>query len=207
MDIEQHRRPHHTQPSMIGHYAGFASRLAAFAIDVILLSAIIVFTSWFVSTSVDMLQGQAILNRLAQRYPAIDQLAQLISSPLLHSVVSVAFIIAYYLFFWTVAGRTPGKYLMGLRVLLRSGKKLKLRHAVFRYAGYYLSGLAFGLGFFWILVDDERRGWHDRLAGTLVIYDWDARPDETFLVRFYEELVHQRQALQALVRRQRNPKG
>jgi uncharacterized RDD family membrane protein YckC len=204
--MTQYSLHHHPKPSMIGHYAGFASRLVAFMIDAILLSTIIVFTSWFVSTSVGMLQGQAILNTLGQRYPIIDQLTQVIRSPLLHSLVSVAFVISYYLFFWTTAGRTPGKYLMGLRVLVKSGAKLKLRHAILRYAGYYLSGLAFGVGFLWILVDDERRGWHDRLAGTLVIYDWDARPDETFLVRVYDELVHRRQALQALVRRKRNRK-
>lgn len=204
--MTQHSLHHHPTTSMIGHYAGFASRLMAFMIDVILLSTIIVFTSWFVSTSVEMLQGQAILNSLGQRYPVIQQVTEIVRSPLLHSIVSVAFIIAYYLFFWTTAGRTPGKYLMGLRVLSKSGTKLKLRHAVLRYAGYYLSGLAFGLGFLWILVDDERRGWHDRLAGTLVIYDWDARPDETFLVRIYEDLVQRRQALQSLVRRQRRHK-
>lgn len=154
-----------------------------------------------------MLLGQVILNRLGQRYASIDQLAQFIGSSLLHSLVSVAFVIFYYLFFWTTAGRTPGKYLMGVRIVLKNGGKLKLRHAVVRYAGYYLSGLAFGLGFLWILVDDRRRGWHDRLAGTLVIYDWEARPDETFLVRVYNDLAHPRQTIRDLIHRHRRDQG
>jgi uncharacterized RDD family membrane protein YckC len=36
------------------------------------------------------------------------------------------------------------------------------------------------LGFFWILIDDRRQGWHDKIAGTCVVYTWHARPDETF---------------------------
>jgi uncharacterized RDD family membrane protein YckC len=32
-----------------------------------------------------------------------------------------------------------------------------------------------------VLVDDRRRAWHDRLAGTAVVHSWRARPDEAFL--------------------------
>jgi uncharacterized RDD family membrane protein YckC len=39
----------------------------------------------------------------------------------------------------------------------------------------------FFLGFLWILIDNRRQGWHDKMAGTCVIYNWPARPDENFL--------------------------
>jgi uncharacterized RDD family membrane protein YckC len=32
-----------------------------------------------------------------------------------------------------------------------------------------VSGIFF-LGYLWILVDDRRQGWHDKLARTLVVY-------------------------------------
>jgi uncharacterized RDD family membrane protein YckC len=45
-----------------------------------------------------------------------------------------------------------------------------------------------GIGLLWIMVDDQRQGWHDKLAKTFVIYTWAARPDEQFLVDELHEL-------------------
>jgi uncharacterized RDD family membrane protein YckC len=191
------------QRSMLGHYAGFASRLLAFTIDVLIMSITIVFTSWFVRTSVNMLFGPQIMNSLAGRNTIIADILRLITNPALHSVVSVIYIITYYLFFWTTMGQTPGKYLMGVKGITKHGHKLKLKHAIARYLGYYVSSFTFGLGFLWILVDDERRGWHDRIAGTLVIYVWDARPDETFLVRVYNNLRHRQDVLRTIIQRKK----
>ncbi len=42
-----------------------------------------------------------------------------------------------------------------------------------RYLGYYLSILGLGLGFFWIMWDKRKQGWHDKLAGTLVIREYE----------------------------------
>jgi uncharacterized RDD family membrane protein YckC len=39
----------------------------------------------------------------------------------------------------------------------------------------------FFLGFFWILADNQRQGWHDNLARTYVIYAWKAIPHAIFL--------------------------
>jgi uncharacterized RDD family membrane protein YckC len=58
----------------------------------------------------------------------------------------------YLLLFWTLTGQTPG---------MRSVRRL---------VGMYLSVLTLGVGFLLVLVDDRRRGLHDRLAGTLVIH-------------------------------------
>jgi uncharacterized RDD family membrane protein YckC len=44
-----------------------------------------------------------------------------------------------------------------------------------RYVGYYLSALALYAGYWWVLIDNRRQGWHDKLAGTIVVYAWDAR--------------------------------
>ena len=70
---------------------------------------------------------------------------------------------------------------MGLRVVTVKGERVKPLRAVFRYLGYILAALPLFLGFAWILVDDRRQGWHDKLSGTYVIYTWAARPDERFL--------------------------
>lgn len=189
--------------SYLGQYAGFASRLVAFTVDVIVISVILLFSGWFIQTSMSMMGIEAFLLELSAGFPVIQTVFDFIFGPFFTSLVSLVFIIFYYLFFWMAAGQTPGKYLMGVKVVALDGPKIKLRHAALRYLGYYLSALPLGIGFLWILVDDQRRGWHDRFARTCVIYTWDARPDENFLVRATHELNARREALQAYIKRQR----
>lgn len=67
-------------------------------------------------------------------------------------------------------GGTIGKLLCGIKIVDKDGKHLNLRYAFFRnYIGYLVSGLLFNLGFVWILVDKERRGWHDQISGSWVV--------------------------------------
>lgn len=35
--------------------------------------------------------------------------------------------------------------------------------------GKFLSGLILSLGYLWILFDDNKQGWHDKLVDTLVV--------------------------------------
>ena len=71
---------------------------------------------------------------------------------------------------WVRWGATPGKFLLGLRVVdARSGETPDLRHATLRALGFVLSWLPMYLGFLWSLFDPEQRGWHDHLGGTRVI--------------------------------------
>jgi uncharacterized RDD family membrane protein YckC len=195
--------PLNDRRSKLGHYAGFVSRLIAFMLDTGIISITIVFTSWFLTASLNLLQGGAIIHSLAKSFPLIEKAEFFLTHPVTHGVATVVFVVMYYIFFWVTIGQTPGKYILGLRVVSSNGKRLKLFQAVLRYLGYYLSGLPFGLGFFWILLDDQRRGWHDRLADTCVIYVWDARPDERFLVRLMTEILHRRETLKDLLHRQK----
>lgn len=72
--------------------------------------------------------------------------------------------------FWVRRGATPGKLALGLEVVdIGTGERPTLRQAVIRYLGYLLSTLPLGLGYIWIALDPRRRGWHDMLAGTVVI--------------------------------------
>ena len=75
----------------------------------------------------------------------------------------------YNIVFWRFGGQTPGKWLLGLRVVALGGGRVGIGRAALRFAGYLLSALPFYLGFLWVL-GPERRGFHDRLAGTEVVY-------------------------------------
>lgn len=69
-------------------------------------------------------------------------------------------------------GRTPGKKLLGVKVVRYPGYQgLDYGNAVLRYIGYIISVLLFGLGFIMVAFRDDKRGLHDLIAKTCVIYD------------------------------------
>ncbi len=177
------RRPPPAPPKTLqGYYAGFASRLLAFLVDVILVSLLFVSTTWITSVTVTTLRIGSYLGITLDAIPGATALAEIITSPGFIALVTVLFILGYHAFFLVFAGQTPGKALLGVRVVPVRGGKLRPWQAVLRYLGYYLSALPLFAGFLWILLDDQRQAWHDKLAGTVVLYAWQARPDEQFLV-------------------------
>ena len=65
--------------------------------------------------------------------------------------------------------------LFGVRVVRDDGADASGRRAVVRTLALPLSFLLLGLGFAGILLGERRRALHDVIAGTAVIYSWDAR--------------------------------
>lgn len=73
---------------------------------------------------------------------------------------------------WSTLGATPGKFLMSCHVVdMHSGRRPGPGRALLRYLGYFLSALPLGLGFLWVIWDRRHQGWHDKLAGTLVVLE------------------------------------
>jgi uncharacterized RDD family membrane protein YckC len=64
---------------------------------------------------------------------------------------------------------TLGKRAMGLAVQGVDGRQLGFGRASLRYAGRWLSGVAFGLGYALALFNEKRQTLHDLLAGTVVV--------------------------------------
>ena len=81
------------------------------------------------------------------------------------------------IWFWLRFMGTPGKMALKLRVVdAHTGSKLSLGQAIGRYFAYIVSIVPFGLGFIWIGIDSRKQGWHDKLAGTVVIRDTNPVP-------------------------------
>jgi len=86
------------------------------------------------------------------------------------SVLSFVIGVVYTLGFWMARnGQTPGKTAMKIRVVKVGDRPLDLFTCIIRYASYYVSILTFGLGFIWVAFDRKKQGWHDKIAGTLVV--------------------------------------
>lgn len=143
-----------------GHYAGSVSRFAAYAIDLAVSSGAFSLALAAVSYGVHIVTGHTVSwNRS-------------------NLVVAIGFAIWEFVYFgysWAVSGRTFGMALLGIRVVRADGEVLEPRRGVVRALVFPLSFLLCGLGFLGILVQRERRALHDLIAGTAVVYAWDAR--------------------------------
>jgi uncharacterized RDD family membrane protein YckC len=173
--------------SLLGHYAGFASRFLALLIDAVILTVSVGALAWTISGIQSLFELAALLPWL-QELPFLNIIVN--PTPLIWSVASTAFFVFYHVFFIAFTGRTPGKAFMGLRILTTSGGRVSVLRAALRLLiGYPLSFLLLGVGFLWVLADDYRQALHDKLVGTFVVYAWAARPDEEFLVRELNRLA------------------
>jgi uncharacterized RDD family membrane protein YckC len=161
------------EASLLGNYAGFVSRLFALIIDVSLIVIVLALGSSLLTTAVDVLGLREWFD------------SSIGSSGLFTGIFAVvnglAIVVGYLVLFWLLTGQTLGMMLLGLRVVSRAGGRVTFVRAILRIIGYFLLPGVFFFGFLWILGDDRRQAWHDKLAGTYVVYAWDARPDETFL--------------------------
>lgn len=86
--------------------------------------------------------------------------------------------------FWRWWDASPGKMALQLRVLdARTGRTMSTRQAIGRYFAYLASGIPLFLGFIWIGFDPRKQGWHDKLAGSVVVRSARRGPQP---VRFQE---------------------
>lgn len=150
------------EETILGHYAGFVTRLLAFAIDQLIIGsavALVVLLAEFVTSAFGV-----------NAWFGTGELSGKIVTALVVST-SVLIFLMYDLLFWMLAGQTPGKRFLGVLIVRTDGKRLRWGNAIRRKIGYWISAILF-LGFLWVIVDDKRQSWHDHLAGTLVIYSW-----------------------------------
>ena len=76
------------------------------------------------------------------------------------------------LLFWAERQATPGKMVLGLRIVdAETGGMPTMGRLTLRYVGYLVSALPLCLGYLWALWDKRKQGWHDKMAGTLVVRD------------------------------------
>jgi uncharacterized RDD family membrane protein YckC len=135
-------------------YAGIATRAVALALDA-LIAQVAVLSAGAVLALVASLVWDVHLGAVGKTIAAAAW------------VVAVA---GYFVLFWSTAGQTPGMRLMDLRVIDRAGADPGLGRSLFRVVALAMSIVPLFAGFLPVLVDDRRRGLHDLLAGTAVIY-------------------------------------
>lgn len=152
-------RPEVSEEIYTAAKGGFWIRFVAFAID----NIIIFFATAFLAFVAGLATG---LGGLTRNAPAeeIEQLATIFGF-----FIGIFFGPFYFTLFTGWDGQTPGKRLLGLRVVRITGDPVGYGRALLRYIGYFLSFLLVGFGFVMIAFDRNKRGLHDLIAGTCVI--------------------------------------
>jgi len=143
-----------------GNYAGSVSRFAAYAIDAAVSSGLFALGLAGVSYVVTVVTGQSVnWNR----------------GNIAVAAIFVVWQFFYFGYSWAAGGKTFGMAVLGIRVVRADGLVVDPWRGVVRALVFPLSFLLFGLGFAGILVQREHRALHDLIAGTAVVYSWDAR--------------------------------
>ena len=139
-------------------YAGFWIRVGASIIDTILMMIIIVpvITAIY---GADSWESTSV----------IKGVWDILFSYILPAIVVIIF--------WVYKSATPGKMATKLTIVdAKTGGKPSTGQFIGRYLGYYLSSIVFLLGFVWVGIDKRKQGWHDKLAGTVVIKNNQSEP-------------------------------
>ena len=171
--------------TLLGYRAGFVSRLIAFVLDILIIMGINITVSTVATLIARFLGFGFIFSSINTAQPQWITITKLIALSSL-AIITIFVFVFYPILFWVGVGQTPGKRFMGLRVIGVDDKPLRFPQAVKRYLGYWVSALPFLLGYLWVLFDDNRQSWHDKLAHTKVIYDWDARHNATIVTALQE---------------------
>ncbi|MBA3253185.1 MAG: RDD family protein [Burkholderiaceae bacterium] len=139
------------QPAEV-EYAGFWIRVGAALIDTLLLAAITL--PLLVS-----IYGWAYFGEETTFFAGP---ADFLISWILPAMAVIAF--------WLTRQATPGKMLLALRVVdATTGNTLSVGQSLGRYLGYYVSTIPLLIGLIWVAFDSKKQGWHDKLAGTVVV--------------------------------------
>lgn len=133
------------------HFAGFWIRVGAALIDTILLMVIIL-------PLVSIIYGES--------YWTSDSLVMGTGDFLLNYILPAIVVII----FWLYKSATPGKMVLKLQIVdAKTGGKPTVGQCIIRYFGYYVASIPLLIGIIWVAFDSRKQGWHDKMAGTVVV--------------------------------------
>lgn len=172
-------------------YVNFSSRVLASLVDTALLTFLVLpaFTAFAYMTYNDntptqllfpvlrdhMEHAQGLLHGLRdfltdERTIQIIKEHHIILKKAVEALVQVIILFFIIYLFWTRRAATPGKMLLSCRIAdAKTFEAPTKKQYIIRFFGYFLSCLPFFLGFFWIAIDRRKQGFHDKIAGTVVI--------------------------------------
>lgn len=139
--------------------AGFWLRTPAFLVDAVLVAL--------------LATGGAMLVELAVQIGGMISSAPEAGLEWLNtratSLLVILIALCYFTLFIGLHGQTPGKMLLGLKIIRTTGDEVGYGRALVRWIGQCLSLLTLGLGFLMVAFSREKQALHDKIAGTYVV--------------------------------------
>ncbi|QJT94737.1 RDD family protein [Wolbachia endosymbiont of Diaphorina citri] len=132
-------------------------------------------------------ESSKILGQIAAKYQMQVPLSaeetamqsKLIKLLVLNQIVQFIMLFSYVAYMWIRFGATPGKFLLGLRVVnAQTFEKLTLKQATKRFFSFILSTAPLFLGFIWANFDKRCQTWHDKIADTVVVINKSLKRDK-----------------------------
>jgi uncharacterized RDD family membrane protein YckC len=142
--------PHDGTPAV---YVGLVTRALAIVLDALVIDVVALAVTGAV------LVVRSALN-ITGKHHKVDAVVA--------AVVFGAWVVAYFVVFWSTTGQTPGNRIMHIRVVRSDGERVRPTHAVIRLGAMILS-LPLFWGYLPILTSARRRGFPDAVAGTVVV--------------------------------------
>ena len=144
-------------------FAPHCGRLLAYIIDGLIVTAILVVLTIALSLVLVAVAGTS--GRSSGLTVAVGAVGTI-----LYVIAILGVSLGYFPYFWAKNGQTPGMKPFHLYIVRDSdGGKISGAQAFVRLLGMWVSAFVVYLGFVWIFIDARRRGWHDLIAGTVVI--------------------------------------
>ncbi len=157
-------------------YAGFWIRFLASLLDTVFLALPVGVLIYFLSDGswFDFAQYKNnIMMAMSGNTHALDSQPQ--TSLKWEILFEVSVLLITMIFWKRFKGATPGKRFVHIKIVdAKSFKDINNKQAITRSFGYIASTFAFLLGFIMVAFRDDKRGLHDLLAGTIVVYDEEA---------------------------------
>ena len=167
-------------------YVGFWRRFGAFLIDALILAI----PTWALMFAVllgpltsqsfqffygpgrfitDPATGRRVLDPAA--FEALQaSLAGMLQWILLMGVLILLLQMLYHAALWSRYGGTLGQLALGIQVRSElDGSRISFGRACLRFIGFLVSTWALYIGLIWVAFDPRKQGWHDKIAGTVVI--------------------------------------
>ncbi|MEW9625341.1 RDD family protein [Rhodanobacter geophilus] len=156
-----------TTAAALEDHAGFWKRVAAYILDLILLTIVFKVIGTFFGASA---AEEAMKQEMLGGTPFMQAYGHLYSSMWSYNLLTTALTWLYFAFCESSAWQaTVGKLALGIRVTDMRGARISFLRATGRFFAKYLSVLILFIGFLMVAFTRRKQGLHDLIAGTLVL--------------------------------------
>lgn len=146
-------------------YVGFWARVGASLVDTVLYSCLLLLLP--LGSMFNNVESYSVENDMGSFHSFSTSWSSILPQGTLWSYLPLLIITVL---FWRYRSATPGKMLIKAKVVdAKTGLPLTTPQSIIRYLGYFVSTFLFFLGFIWVAFDSKKQGFHDKLAGSVVI--------------------------------------